>query len=201
MIKNEARYEAAIRRNIRINANKTRTDKWLATEDGRRANAFLWGLDEFEDSYREDGSFKALHPVVKVSLGDFYDKMRQAVNEWGALTEGQTKAVLAMIERGEARVAEREEAMRAKADRSGWIGNVGERMVFTLTIQMVISMEGQYGYSYLHVTEADDGNTVIYKGTNCLGERGDKVTVKATVKEHDIRDGVKQTKISRPKGV
>jgi hypothetical protein len=205
MIQNEARYEAAIQRNIRMNANKTRFNKWVATEDGRRANAFLWGLDEFEDSYREDGSFEALHPVVKVSLGEFYAKMRQAVNEWGALTEGQTKAVLAMIERGEVRVAERakarEEARQADADKSGWLGTVGERRVFDLTIRMVIAMEGQYGYSYLHVMNDVDGNVVVYKGTNCLGEKGDAVSVKATVKEHDIRDGVRQTKISRPKGV
>ena len=201
MIENEARYEAAIQRNIRINANKTRTAKWLATEDGRRANAFLWGLDEFEDSYREDGSFEAMHPVVKVSLGEFYSKMRQAVNEWGALTEGQTKAVLAMIERGEARIAKRAEQLAEKAAMSGFVGTVGERREFFLAIRKVIELEGQYGYSYLHITEDADGKEVIYKGTKCLGDVGDKVRVIATVKEHDICNGVKQTKISRPKEV
>jgi hypothetical protein len=201
-IENETAYEAAIARNIRINANKTRFNKWVATEDGRRANAFLWGLDEFEDSYREDGSFEALHPVVKVSLGEFYAKMRQAVNEWGALTEGQTKAVLAMIARGEARVAERakarEEARQVDADKSGWLGEVGQRCDFSLVIRMVVEMEGQYGYSYLHVLHDAAGNVVVYKGTKMLGMRGERVLVKATVKDHDVRDGVKQTKIARP---
>ena len=202
-IENEARYEAAIQRNIRINAGKTRRAKWLATEDGKRANAFLFELDEFDASYTEDGTFVAMHPVVKASLGEFYFKMRDSLNQWDALTEGQTNAVLAMIERGEARVAERakarEEARQTDADKSGWIGTVGDRRVFTLTIRIVVEMEGQYGYSYLHVMHDADGNVFVYKGTKQLGNKGDTVTVKATIKDHDERDGVKQTKIANPK--
>ena len=202
-IENEARYEAAKQAAIRQNASKTRSAKWLATAEGQRANAFLFQLDEFESTYRDDGHFDALHPVVKASLGDFYSNMRDSVLEWGGLTDNQTKAVLEMIERGEARVAERakarEEARQADADKSGWIGTIGERIVFDLTIRMVIEMEGQWGTSYLHIMHDADGNVVVYKGTNKIGERGDAVSVKATIKEHDIRDGVRQTKISRPK--
>lgn len=197
-IENEARYEAAIQRNIQNNARKTRSAKWLATPEGARANAFLFELDEFEPTYREDGRFGDIHPVVKACLGDFWTKMRDSVAEWGSLTDGQTKAVLAMIARGEARVAERAKARAEEADKSGWIGTVGERRDFSLVIRMVIEMEGQYGYSYLHVMHDDAGNVVVYKGTKELGERGMRVVVKATVKDHDIRDGVKQTKISRP---
>jgi hypothetical protein len=201
-VENEAAYEAAIARNISINARKTRAAKWLATADGARANAFLFELDEFEPTYRDDGKFDATHPVVKASLGEFYGKMRSSVNEWGGLTEGQTKVVLAMIERGEARVAERakarEEARQADADKSGWIGEIGQRRVFDLTIRMVFEMSGMYGTSYLHVMHDVDGNVVVYKGTNLLGEKGNAVSVKATIKDHDSRDGVKQTKISRP---
>ncbi len=201
-IENEARYNDAIRRNIQNNARKTRAANWLATADGARANAFLFELDEFEPTYREDGRFDAIHPTVKACLGDFFTKMRESVNEWGGLTEGQTKAVLAMIERGEARVAERakarEEARQADADKSGWVGEIGQRRVFDLTIRMVFEMSGMYGTSYLHVMHDADGNVVVYKGTNRLGAMHDAVSVKATVKDHDTRDGVKQTKISRP---
>lgn len=202
-IENEAAYENAIARNIRRNAAKTRAAKWLATPEGARANDFLFRLGEFEDTYREDGQFGGFHPVVKASLGDFYDAMRDNANEWGGLTEGQTKAVLGMITRGEARVAERakarEDARQADADKSGWVGTIGERMDFSLTIRILIEMEGQYGYSYLHVMNDAQGNVLVYKGTKKLGERGDAVQVKATVTDHDMRDGVKQTKIARPK--
>lgn len=203
-IENEARYEAAKERNIRINGNKTRRAKWMEMQGAARANSFLFELDEFEPTYRDDGRFESINPVVKACLGDFYTKMHDSVVEWGGLSEGQNNAVLAMIERGEARVAERakarEDARQADADKSGWIGTVGERRDFTLTIRMVVEIEGMYGYSYLHVMHDADGNVVVYKGSNQLGKKGDTVTVKATIKEHDTRDGVKQTKISRPKG-
>jgi hypothetical protein len=202
MIQNEARYEAAIQRNISINARKTRAAKWLATAEGARANAFLFEQGEFEPTYREDGSRSATHPAVSAAPFGFYGKMRDSVNEWGGLTEGQTNAVLEMIDRSEARAAERaksrEEARQADADKSGWIGEIGQRRVFDLTIRLVVEMEGMYGFSYLHVMHDADGNVVVYKGTNRLGVMHDAVSVKATVKDHDTRDGVKQTKISRP---
>lgn len=204
-IENEAAYEAAISRNIKANARKTRTAKFLSTTDGVRARDFLFMIGEFDNMYREDGRFAELNPVVKASRGDFFDKMQDNLSEWGSLTDGQTKAVLDMIARGEARVAERakarEDALKADQDSSGWVGTIGERADFNLIIRMVFEMEGIYGYSYLHVMNDDDGNVVIYKGTKALGASGVRVMVKATVKDHDIRDGVKQTKIARPKAL
>lgn len=195
MIQNEAAYEAAIARNIRMNAAKTRSRQFLSTPEGRRANDFLLQIGEF------DGT-DATHPAVKASLGPFYDRMRDSLLQWGGLTDAQTRFTLEMITRGEARVAERakarEDARNADIERSGWIGQIGERREFTLNIRMVIEMEGHYGISFLHVCADADGNVIVYKGTKKLGERMDRVRVKATVKEHTVRDGVRQTKIARP---
>ena len=199
MILNAARYEAAKLRNIRLNANKTRRAKWMALDGAKRVDEFLFEQGEFEPSYREDGYFVAIHPVVKACLGDFYTKMRESVNEWGGLTEGQTNAVLAMIERGEERVAGYAAKRAEEAAKSNWVGTVGERRDFTVTIRNVVVIDGVYGASYLHIMHDADGNSVIYKGTNVLGEKGALVTIKATIKEHGEREGVKQTKISRPK--
>jgi hypothetical protein len=196
-IHNEVAYEAAIARNIRRNAQKTRFAKWMAMEGGERANDFLHFMGEFDMDETNNA-----HPVIAASRGDFFDKMRASAEEFGGLTEGQHKAVLGMIARGEARVAERAkaraDALKIDADKSGWIGTVGERRMFDLTVRLVIEMEGQYGFSYLHVMNDTAGNVVVYKGTKKLAERGGSVTVKATVKEHDVRDGVRQTKIARP---
>ncbi|MEL0003967.1 MAG: hypothetical protein VW620_13215, partial [Rhodospirillales bacterium] len=43
-------------------------------------------------------------------------------------------------------------------------------------------------------------DVVIYKGSNRLDVFGDghNVTVKATIKAHEVRDGINQTIISRP---
>ena len=91
-IENEAAYYDAIERNIRNNARRTRSAKWLATEGGKRANAFLFELDEFEYTFLADGTCFT-HPVVKACLGDFFTKMHDSVNEWGGLTDGQTNEV------------------------------------------------------------------------------------------------------------
>lgn len=202
-IDNEAAYEAAIARNIRRNAAKTRRVKWMEMPGAERVNDFLFRLDEFEDRFCPvTGNFLSLHPVVRVSICDFYDALRDNVNDWGGLTEKQNAAALAMIERGEKRVAEREKARAEAAARdqaaSGWIGKVGDRLVLELTIRSVFERDGQYGLTFFHVMNDDAGNVVIYGGTKELGERGDRVTVKATIKDHDQREGIKQTKISRP---
>jgi hypothetical protein len=104
-----------------------------------------------------------------------------------------------MILRAEGWVASFAAKRAEEAAKSNWIGTVGERRDFTVTIRNVVVIDGVYGASYLHIMHDADGNSVIYKGTNVLGEKGASVTVKATIKEHGERDGVKQTKISRPK--
>ena len=197
-IENEVAYNRAIDRNIRQNANVTRRKSWIGTPNGKRADDFLFDQGEFEATYDADGRFVALHPVVKASLGDFYSAMRENVLEWGGLTVAQNAAVMGMIARAEARVAGYAAKRAAEAEASGWIGSVGERRDFTLTIRHIVEMSGQYGMSYLHILNDAQGNVVIYKGTKVLGDRGETLTVKATIKEHGERDGVKQTKIARP---
>jgi hypothetical protein len=54
-----------------------------------------------------------------------------------------------------------------------------------------------YGSSYLHVCRDDNQNIIIYKGSQYWGS-GAQVNCTAKVKEHGVRDGVKQTIIQRP---
>lgn len=201
----------------RVNAFLFELDEFdhaVMPRDPARAEEYkakLLALDANDSHYWPDRDLldeeyevrRDIHPTVRAALGEFYGKMRGQVLEWGGLTEKQNAAVLALIERAEARVIERDrlraEQAKADAERSGWIGAVGERRVFQISIRMIKELSGMYGTSYLHVCHDADGNVVVYKGTSKLGERGDTVTVKATVKDHDVRDGVKQTKISRPK--
>ena len=50
-----------------------------------------------------------------------------------------------------------------------------------------------------HTTVDADGNVVVYKGSTTVGEKGETVTLKATIKDHGEREGVNQTIIARPK--
>lgn len=190
-VHNEAAYEAAIARNIRMNAQKGRRAVWMKLEGAERVNEFLFQIGEFKLTENN-----AQHPVVKAAHGnDFYHAMQDNIMTYGGLTEKQNEAVLAMIARAEAKVAGYAAKRAAEAAKSNWIGTVGERRMFVLSVRHVITMEGIYGTSYLHIMEDADGNVVIYKGTKCYDGI---ISVKATVKEHGEREGVKQTKIARP---
>ena len=52
---------------------------------------------------------------------------------------------------------------------------------------------------YIHICEDAQANVIIYKGKADFPLKGETATIVATVKEHGLREGVKQTIIQRPK--
>jgi hypothetical protein len=95
--------------------------------------------------------------------------------------------------------AERQAQYAAKAAASQWIGEIGKRDIFSLTVKFVTGYETQFGYCHVFGFEDQSGNVVIYKGSSDLKlERGRSCEIKATVKDHGLRDGNKQTIIARP---
>lgn len=97
----------------------------------------------------------------------------------------------------------RREELEAKKARSQFIGEEKQRLDFegelvlckcVSTIQVAWNT---WQDKFINVFECGD-NIVVYFG-NPVGEKGDKVKFKATVKEHNLRDGVKQTIVQRPK--
>lgn len=151
------------------------------------------------------------HPVIASAYfgtgGEIVKKMRDALMNWGSLTPKQTDLVRSMITRAEAKVATREQDRAAKlaADQAGsqHLGTVGERTVFTLTVERILSFETQFGLTHINLCRAQDSSVVVYKGSNRLVDIDAPlpalVVCKATVKAHEYRDGVAQTIISRPK--
>ncbi len=80
------------------------------------------------------------------------------------------------------------------------IGKVGERVELTLTVKFANSYESNFGQFWIVGLEDASANTVIYKGNSPFSTtKGETVKVKATVKEHGEREGVKQTIIARAK--
>jgi len=213
MIENEARYEAAIQRNIKNNRCKGNRKRW-EQESGvdvvTRCIDFLSESGEFSPIHEmdEDGYILCTqpNPLVKVSRGDFFYKMLDAIHDWGRLSSGQERAVLSMIENASARIEAREAAKEAKIASAQHIGIVGERCDFDLTLKFKTTYETRFGFTTVYVMEDGANNVVVYKGSSYLTrengdvvETGDRVKFKATVKAHGERDGVKQTIVSRPK--
>lgn len=198
-IENEVAYNRAIEANIKNNARKTSRSLWFAEhEDAPRLEAFLNGHGEF--SYGIDGSRPDIRFPRKGGFGDLLLQFRDGLNEWGKLSPKQTQIVRDALAKAELFAAERNgkiAAQRAADATTSHVGTVGERRDFDLTVHQVLEFEGDWGFTYINICRDADNNVVIYKGSNAF-EKG-PVRVKATVKSHDVRDGVPQTAISRPK--
>ena len=138
---------------------------------------------------------------ISYANGDFLNKLRLSIGEWGGLTDGQHAAAAKSLARAVELEATRNERREAKlaADRlQGHVGTVGERRDFDLTAERVHSFDGQFGTVYITIFRDADNNVIVYKGSIAF-ERGEQVRGKATIKAHDQRDGVPQTIIARPK--
>ena len=226
-IENEARYEAAIHRRIKANRAKTGRAKWFAAhEDARTLYDWLFNAGEFgeqnwsldplcrigDDGYPEHRfevagedyhckCKRVIHPLSFYARGEFLDNMRKAIDEWGGLTDGQHAAVAKSFAAAKDKLAGREvaraEAKAADAN-TNHVGTVGERRDFDLTAERTHSFDSQFGTVYITIFRDTDNNVIVYKGSIAF-ERGEKVRGKATIKAHDLRDGVPQTIIARPK--
>jgi len=193
IIFHEAAYDAAIKRNIIGNAQKT----WRSnTERAQEIEAVL-----------EDGRLYDDHGRVCYAEG-FMGSMAKAYDTFGKLTPNQSAAILKGIDARAARKAEWADKQAALNAQRQHLGTVGQKIKLTLTIKKIIKIEGMKfsrydsGISYLYIMEDADKNVVIYKGKGaafCEVDEGNEYTFTVTVKEHGVREGVKQTIIQRPK--
>lgn len=92
-------------------------------------------------------------------------------------------------------------AKRSANASSEFVGAIGDKVVLSLTIERVIRMDTPYGVSWMTIARTPEGSVIVYRGSADLGNQGDQVAVKATIKDHTFYQGVKQTVIQRPKKV
>jgi hypothetical protein len=178
-------YNAAIKRNIISNARKT----WM--KKTTRANEIL--------DATESGRVYGDYGNVMYADG-FMGSMARAIDTFGKLTEKQSEAILKGIDSFAAKKAEWAIQKAALNSKRAHLGTVGQKVTLTLTTVHIIVLHGMYGSNFIHICEDADQNVVIYKGKSYdFPCNGATATMTATVKEHGLRDGVKQTVIQRPK--
>lgn len=171
---NEAATKKAIKR---VKAEKAKEDARLA------------GLAKVKSAWlAADDHAKVVEAASALSGNDFAKKMLSALDLWGSLTEGQYRALETVV-------------ARAKEDAtSEFVGTPKERRDFTVTIERIITLPDYgFGVSYLNVARDNNGNVILYKGGKAIGEKGEMVNLKATVKEHKVYNGINQTVVNRPK--
>ena len=188
VIENPVAYHNAVKSYIIANAQKTWRTK--TERAGEIESALTAGIQ-----HNSHGDFMGYED-------SFIGSMANSFYTWGKLSEKQCAAILKGIDAKAVRKAEwadKEAALNASRTH---LGEVGEKITFILTCVHVVELDGMYGTTYINICEDADKNVVIYKG-NAKGfpEKGETATITATVKDHGVRNGVKQTVIQRPKAV
>lgn len=186
IIDNPVAYERATRARIIANANKTFTRTY---SDYEELEAFLCSGRILDDM----GEIKAYKDGFVGSLASAYDR-------FGKLTEKQVLAIRKCIEANKARRAEWADKKALLDASRQHIGTIGEKITLTLTCVHIVQLDSHFGTTYINICEDADKNIIIYKG-NASGFpcKGETATIKATIKDHGVRDGIKQTIIQRPK--
>ena len=95
----------------------------------------------------------------------------------------------------------RKKVEREARPESQWVGKIGERLDLDVFLTFVKEIDGQFGTTYLHRMLTPDGSEVVWFGSNRLVSPDSPypraLTIRATVKKHELRQGVKQTVVSR----
>jgi len=147
---------------------------------------------ESTQAWRDDNS--AVVARLEAYKGDNAFLLSSAGNlaYWGKLSERQLEAVESCFA-----VIDRKEAARANSQH---IGSIGDKVTLTITVEHIIVLHSElYGNNYITIAYDENGNAITYKGKTDIGAKGATSTIKASVKEHTVYNGIKQTVIQRPK--
>jgi hypothetical protein len=140
----------------------------------------------FVAAYPEITTKFALVSTPSTFVLDVIEKGRKV----GSLSARQVEALNAALDR--------EIARKEQDSVSQHVGTVGDRIEFTATVTFTSGFESSFGYVTVTGLRDDAGNIYIQKGKH-IGYKGERLTIKASVKEHGTRDGINQTIITRPK--
>lgn len=159
-----------------------------AMENAEKVNAWLVGLEQVTDDrwigdLERNGSSLALSGYAKAKHFGRLAYMPLAYERY--------------LEH-KARDAQREAAKQVEAA-SQHVGEVGQRITLTAaTAKLLTAWAGEYGTTYLYKFTDAQGNVYIWYASRGIETR-DGMTIKGTVKNHNERDGIKQTVLTRCK--
>jgi len=143
--------------------------------------------------YGYDDGWRREEPIVQ----SIVDKLVR----YGSISDPQVALVSKLLVDNADRPrrdAELQAKREEEAATSKYVGSLGERAEFELTVDFTTSFDTQFGIMHVHIMRDATGNVIVYKGSS-IAKRGERIKVKGTVKEHKAYKGVAQTIISRPK--
>ena len=100
-----------------------------------------------------------------------------------------------------ARETQRNAEKQEIASKSEYVGNVSDRATFSIKeMRLLTSFATEYGYTYLYRFIDNNDNVLVWFASSPWEDTNVK-TIKATIKAHNEREGVKQTVLTRVKKV
>lgn len=140
----------------------------------------------------------ALEWATTVGGSDYLDNVRVLAGKagWRWKDLGLGASIVAAYQREQARLAE-QKARREIGAASEFIGEPKQRLTVTGEVVMAREFDGFYGVKTLVKIVTDEGNIVTWWASSSAPDMGDRVTGKATVKEHEEYRGERQTVITR----
>jgi hypothetical protein len=169
-------------------------NKTAETRAARKAEASRIAFEKaLGERIAKDKAFRVEH-------AEFLRKLKSLDGEfWVAFQKDFLRRLLAPTAR-QIGLVEGEIAKRAANAASAFVGNVGDKITTKVTVERIIVLPDYgFGVNYINLLRDEAGNVLVYKGLTDIGQKGETVNLKATVKAHDMRDGVCQTTIQRPK--
>lgn len=166
--------------------------------------------------YECGGTGQGKDEIVKEYTPEYEAKLEERRAKRRAKWEAEHAEEIAEAKaKEEARIKEQEEAekarlaeearIKAEKAKSQYIGNKGDKLELEVTYLKsawfeVRSFSG-YGVDlmYIHQFRTADGNKLIWKTGKGLGdlEEGKQITLRGTVKDHNVYDDEKQTVLTR----
>ena len=85
------------------------------------------------------------------------------------------------------------------AEESEYVGSIGDKSEFDVTVTGCFGFESQYGYTYVNTFKTTDNNVLVWITSSKAFDIGKTLKIKATIKEHKEYKGTKQTVLTRVK--
>jgi hypothetical protein len=135
---------------------------------------------------------KLLGDIAAAMGNSFLSDLASKVSKSMILTDRQLEAAATAIER------QREREVEGRA--SEFVGEIKERIEFEAEVTGVYGTEGFYGHTDIVKFKDVDGNQFTWFASDYTNlERGDRMTIKGTVKKHETYRDIKQTILTRCK--
>ena len=81
--------------------------------------------------------------------------------------------------------------------KSEYVGEIGDKIAYDFTVISASTSEGYYGDSVTHILEDEFGNRYMWKTSARKLTVGEIYSLKGTIKEHTVIEGIKHTILTR----